>query len=343
MPSVLESLNSALHRAFSDDENVYLLGEDVLDPYGGAFKVTRGLSTNFPGRVLTTPVSEAGIVGVAAGMALRGLHTVVEIMFGDFMTLVADQVINYIAKFHWMYNDQVQLPLVIRTPMGGRRGYGPTHSQTLEKLYLGIPGLQVLAPAALSSADSPGDPGSLLYHAIIHNHEPLIFIENKLQYVLPVLNQADLTDFTLSTYTGGTGSSYPTYSLSIKGAPPAKLSIAAYGYMVELVKQAALRLAYEHEIFVELVIPTQLAPFDIRPILGSACQTGALLTVEEGNLSLGWGSEVIARVAENSGNQSIRFKRLAAQEVPVPASGPLEELALPGVEQVIQSAIQLRG
>ena len=158
MPSVLESLNSALHHAFSDNKNVYLLGEDVLDPYGGAFKVTRGLSTSYPDRVLTTPISEAGIVGVAAGMALRGLRPVVEIMFGDFVSLIADQLINHITKFRWMYNDQVRVPLVIRTPMGGRRGYGPTHSQSLEKLYLGVPGLCVVAPAALSQKDGI-DPG----------------------------------------------------------------------------------------------------------------------------------------------------------------------------------------
>src|SRR4030042_978120 len=156
MPSVLESLNTALLRAFSDNLNVYLLGEAILDPYGGAFKVTRGLSTRFPERIMTTPISEAGIVGVAAGMALRGLHPVVEIMFGDFVTLIADQLINHIAKFRWMYNDQVRVPLVIRTPMGGRRGYGPTHTQTVEKLYLGIPGLMVVAPAAFCLEDGSG-------------------------------------------------------------------------------------------------------------------------------------------------------------------------------------------
>ena len=161
MQSVLKSLNSALHQAFADNEKVYLLGEDILDPYGGAFKVTRGLSTNFPDRVLTTPISEAGIVGVAAGMALRGLRPVVEIMFGDFITLIADQLINHIAKFRWMYNDQVSLPMVVRTPMGGRRGYGPTHSQTLEKLFLGVPGLRVIAPVAFSFDRWIRQPGKL--------------------------------------------------------------------------------------------------------------------------------------------------------------------------------------
>ena len=119
---------------------------------GGHLKLHSGLSTNFPYRVLTTPISEVGFVGVAAGMALRGLRPVVEIMFGDFITLIADQLINHIAKFRWMYNDQVSLPMVIRTPMGGRRGHGPTHSQTLEKIILGVPGLQVISPAAFALA-----------------------------------------------------------------------------------------------------------------------------------------------------------------------------------------------
>ena len=171
MPTVLDSLNSALHQAFSDNKTVFLLGEDVLDPYGGAFKVTRGLSTQFPHRVLTTPISEAGFVGVATGMALRGLRPVVEIMFGDFISLIADQIINHLTKFRWMYNDQVSVPLVIRSPMGGRRGYGPTHSQTLEKLFLGIPCLKVIAPAALSAPDGSKGPGELLYQAIITDDE----------------------------------------------------------------------------------------------------------------------------------------------------------------------------
>jgi pyruvate/2-oxoglutarate/acetoin dehydrogenase E1 component len=341
MPTVLESLNTALHRALTDNKDVYLLGEDILDPYGGAFKVTSGCSTSFPNRVLTTPVSEASIVGVAAGMALRGLHPVVEIMFGDFTTLAADQIINHIAKFRWMYNDQVKLPLVIRTPMGGRRGYGPTHSQTLEKLFLGVPGLQVLAPAAFSGMDSSGSPGDLLYQCIQNSDQPTLFIENKLQYYLPVYTQEDLKDFTLTIDQTIGAISVPTYRLTVSGAPRAQLTIAAYGYMAELARQAAIRLAYENEIFTELVIPTRLSPYQIDEIQASAHQTGALLVVEEGTLTLGWGSEVLARLAETSQGLAIKLHRLAAKEYPVPASGPLEAEALPGLDHIIQAAVQL--
>ncbi len=342
MPSVLESLNTSLHQAFADNKNVYLLGEDVLDPYGGAFKVTRGLSTSYPDRVITTPISEAGFVGVAAGMALRGLRPVVEIMFGDFISLIADQLINHITKFRWMYNDQVRVPMLIRTPMGGRRGYGPTHSQTLEKLYLGVPGLRVIATAALKRSGGSDAAGDLLYHLIMESEEPVLFIENKLQYLLPVQNQLDLKELILTDDNASQDLHFPNFTLSVMGAPPTTLTIAAYGYMAELARQAIVRLAYEHEIFAELVVPTQLSPFVIEPILISARQTGSLMTVEEGTYTLGWGAEVIARIAEVSGANSIRFKRLATKEVPIPASGPLEADVLPGVENIIQTAIQMR-
>ncbi len=341
MLTVLESLNTALKRAFIANPYTYLLGEDVLDPYGGAFKVTRGLSTSFPERVITTPISEAGFVGVAAGMALRGLRPVVEIMFGDFVCLFADQLVNHIAKFRWMYNDQVSVPLLIRTPMGGRRGYGPTHSQTLEKFYLGVPGLAVVAPAAFCLPDGTGSPGDLLYHLIMESSDPVLFIENKLQYLLPVNSQADLNDFVLTCELAGLGVPYPTYTLSVRGAPTPMLTIAAYGYMADLVLQAVRKLAFEHEIFAELVVPTRLAPFDTGVIARSARQTRALLAVEEGTYTLGWGAEVLARVAESNCDQPIRYARLAAREVPIPASAALEADVLPGIDQVMQAATRL--
>lgn len=345
--TVLASLNSALHQAFAQDEKVYLLGEDVLDPYGGAFKVSHGLSQAFPQRVITTPISEAGIMGVATGMALRGLHPIVEIMFGDFLTLAADQIINHLSKFHWMYNSQVQLPLVIRTPMGGRRGYGPTHSQSLEKIFLGIPGLRVVAPTVFS------DPGALLCDAILNSQEPTLFIENKLLYPLLVKNANDLAEFDVIT-TNSNASHSPicggnhqgsrmAFTVSVHGAPSPKLTLAAYGYMAELALKALYHLAYEHEVFAELIVLTQLAPFDISPVISSVEKTSRLLVMEESNLTLGWGAEVVARVAEASGNHSIQFRRLAAKDFPVPASPPLEEALFPGEADIIQASLQLSG
>jgi pyruvate/2-oxoglutarate/acetoin dehydrogenase E1 component len=341
MTTVLEALNSSLHQAFAADPHVYLLGEDVLDPYGGAFKVTRGLSNAYPSRVLTTPVSEAGITGIAAGMALRDLRPVVEIMFGDFVTLIADQVINHIAKFRWMYNNQVRVPLVIRTPMGGRRGYGPTHSQTLEKLYLGIPGLTVLAPTNL------GDPGKLLYDAILNCDDPVLFVENKLLYLLPVFEADPQAEFVIRTsHPATTGDQQiaglaPGYALTVRGAPDPALTIYAYGYMAELARQAVVRLAYEQEIFCELVVPTRLAPFESDILVESLRRTARLLVIEEGTRSLGWGAEILARCAEDPSLTLQAACRLAAMEIPVPASSALEAGALPDTDSIVKSCLDI--
>lgn len=346
MTTVLESLNAGLHEAFATSSDVYLLGEDVLDPYGGAFKVTRGLSSTYPERVLTTPVSEAGITGIAAGMALRGLRPVVEIMFGDFVTLIADQLINHVAKFRWMYNEQVRVPIVVRTPMGGRRGYGPTHSQTLEKLYLGIPGLVVLAPTNI------GNPGKLLFDAILNCDEPVLFIENKLLYLLLVHGaegseefdiRESLTPLTLNKASADKGYNglAPTYTLSVRGAPSPSLTMSTYGFMTEIACQAALRLAYEYEIFTELVVPTQLAPFETHNLIESLRNTKRLLAIEEGTRSLGWGAEILARCAETSNLDLRAARRLAALEIPIPASGALEHRTLPDIEQIIETCLDI--
>jgi 2-oxoisovalerate dehydrogenase E1 component len=346
--SVLERLNQALHESMASDPRVYLLGEDVLDPYSGAFKVTRGLSTTYADRVLTTPISEAGITGVGSGMALRGLRPVVELMFGDFIALAADQLINHAAKFRWMYNQQVRVPLVVRLPMGGRRGYGPTHSQTLEKHFLGVPGLRVLAPTNL------GDPGALLREAILKDDDPVLFVENKLLYLLPIHTADDLADFEveeIQNEASGAAAGIPaaipdlagyapSFRLRVQDAPPPTLTLAAYGYMADLARQAALRLAYEQEVFAELVVLTQLAPFEVQPIIESAQTSQRLLVIEEGGLSLGWGSEVLARAWEAMGPGLLSARRLAAMDLPIPASGPLEQAVLPGIEAILQAALE---
>ena len=339
--TVLDSLNKGLFQAMADDPKVILLGEDLLDPYGGAFKVSRGLSSTFPKRVWSTPISEAGITGVAGGMALRGLHPVVEIMFGDFSTLIADQVINHLAKFQAMYHDQVDVPVVIRTPMGGRRGYGPTHSQTLEKFFLGVPGLTVLAPFHLQGDHPLGSPGHLLYQAVTQHNSPVFFIENKLQYLLKLLSPDDLGEFTLINHQSPGLQGFPFYQLSLQSAPPAHLTLTAYGYMAHLAMDAMLRLAYQHEVFCELLVPTQLAPFELAPLIASLQNTQHLLAIEEGTLPLGWGAEVLARSAEALGAGLIKAGRLAAQGEVVPAAGDLEAACLPDVDDIIQKVREM--
>jgi pyruvate/2-oxoglutarate/acetoin dehydrogenase E1 component len=328
MTTVLERLNQGLGNCLATSRQVLLLGEDVIDPYGGAFKVTRGLSTGFPGRVLSTPVSEAGIVGLGVGLALRGMRPVVEIMFGDFLMLAGDQLLNHAAKLRWMSNDQARVPLVVRTPMGGRRGYGPTHSQSLEKHFLGTPGLRTVALTAL------GDPGKLIEHAVLGDDDPVLFVEHKLLYAMQAGEAPP--EFELRE----TGSGYPTYRMTLRGAPPPALTLVAYGFSAELARQAVLKLAYEQELFVELVVFTQLSPFEDQILLESLSQTGRLLTVEEGSRRLGWGAECVARMAEAYG-PSLRSARLGAADTPIPAAGTLEEATLPQVADILASARRL--
>jgi len=333
--TVLESLNLGLHHAFEENESVLLIGEDVLDPYGGAFKVTRGLSTDFPGRVITTPISEAGIIGIAGGMALRGLRPVVEIMFGDFLPLGADQIINHLSKFRDMYNKQVNCPVVIRTPMGGRRGYGPTHSQTLEKHFLGVPGLHVLAPFHVKGSDPLGAPGRFLADTILHTSDPVLFIENKLQYLLPLITAGTHPDQVIEEITARSPDSPSIYKVSVANAPNSQVSLATYGYMAHLAMQAQLKLAFEYEIFIELIIPTQLAPFNLDAVISSSNRTGRLVTLEEGSAGLGWGAEVIAEVSEVLGSDLKLSRRMTAQACQVPAGRILEDAILPQVDDIV--------
>ncbi|MFW5713106.1 MAG: alpha-ketoacid dehydrogenase subunit beta, partial [Brevefilum sp.] len=338
--TVLSSLNAGLHQALEDNSQVIILGEDILDPYGGSFKVTKGLSNSFPDRVMTTPISEAGITGIAGGMALRGMRPVVEIMFGDFSTLIVDQVVNHLAKFNTMYHQDVNVPVVIRTPMGGRRGYGPTHSQSLEKLFLGVPGLTVLAPFHFQGHHSGlGSPGQLLYDAVTQQDGPTFFIEHKLQYLLKLFTTEDLIEHSLIDL--GTDDRFPLYKLVLKSAPSPQITLAAYGFMAHLAMEAMLILAYEHEIICELIVPTCLAPFKLGPLFDSAAGTGRLLTLEEGTLSLGWGAEVLARTAETLGPKLRAAGRLAAVESVIPAAPDLEDACLPDVADIVSRAREM--
>jgi len=305
-----------------------VLGEDILDPYGGAFKVTRGLSTRFPERVLTTPIAEAAIVGISSGLALRGLRPVAEVMFGDFVTLIADQLINHAAKFRWMYNENVRVPLVLRAPMGGRRGYGPTHSQSLEKLFLGLPGLKVVAPNTL------GDSGDLLLAAIADD-DPVLFVEHKILYTRHVLEPADLVDWKVESG----NQPFTHYVLRNRDGLSSNLTIATYGYNFELVRAAARELMYEHEIFPEIVLFSQLSPFELNPLFDSLRRTRRLLTVEEGTLTLGWGAEIAARAAENV--RDAQIQRVAALDLPVANSKALEDAILPSQDSILKAALGL--
>jgi pyruvate/2-oxoglutarate/acetoin dehydrogenase E1 component len=327
MPTVLDSLNTALHSAFAADERVLLLGEDVLDPYGGAFKVSRGLSTAFPEQVLSTPISEAGFIGLATGLALRGRRPVVEVMFGDFLALGADQILNHISKFRWMYNDQVEVPLVIRTPVGGRRGYGPTHSQCIEKMFLGVPGLVTVAISLRH------DPGELLRRAVRLDPRPVLFLEQKLLYAKR-LHVEPPPGLEFELHPSEADALYPTGIWRPAGAS-GDVTVVTYGGMTEIVEAAMAAAFAEDEVVAELVVPAQLAPLRLDAILHSVRRTGRLVVVEEGTGPWGFGAELVAAVSEAMAGQRLHCTRVAAHPLPIPGARPAEDVVLPDAARVV--------
>lgn len=332
---VIEELNAGLTTAFEQRDDVYLIGEDLLDPYGGAFKASKGLSSRWPERVITTPISEASLVGVAAGMAMRGLRPVLEIMFGDFVTLGYDQIVNGVSKYREMYDDQVTIPMVVRTPMGGRRGYGPTHSQSLEKLLMGVPNIRMVAPSEYHAV------GALL-RAAIDDDEPVFFVENKLMYgrMNRRPQNGRIGDFAVRE----TGNPYPALTLSASDFGPAEVTIATYGGMLPLAIEAATELVLEHEIFCEVVAISSLLPLDVDPVAESAARTGALVTAEEGALTAGIGAELAARVtAATWGELRAPVRRVAAEDGIIPSAPSLEDAALPGTDAIRDAVLELSG
>ena len=331
----VQVLNETLHELFAEREDVLLLGEDVLDPYGGAFKVTQGLSDAYPDKVLTTPISEASLFGVAAGMALRGQRPILEIMFGDFVALGMDQIVNGISKFREMYDDQVTVPLVVRTPMGGRRGYGPTHSQSLEKLLLGVPNVVVVA------ASECHDLRALLTNAV-EDERPVFFVENKLMYGRP--NRRPVDGHVGELAVRESDGPYPALTFSATDFTEGSATVVTYGGMLPIVLEAVTELILEHEVFCEVVALSQLVPMELDAVLESVARTGALVTAEEGTLTGGFGAEIAARAQEAAwGDLRAPVRRVAARDGIIPSARPLEDAMLPSVQDVVEAVEALEG
>ncbi len=310
--SYRDALYEALREEMERDETVVLLGEDFAN--GGAFGVAGDLPQMFGSeRVLATPISENGFVGVAVGAAMTGLRPVVEIMFMDFIALAMDQITNHAAKIHYMYAGQYNVPLVIRTPYGAGRGYGASHSQSLEGWLIQVPGLQVVAPS------DPADAKGLLKSAIRENN-PVIFIENKLLYPKTgeVDDSAGLVPLGVAR-------------LRRRGS---HVTIASYGRMLDMSLEAAALLATEG-VECEVIDLRTLKPLDLETLLESVAGTGRFVFVEEG--TGGVGADVCSRVAEAS--PGTRIVRVAARDVPIPSSGPLEQHVIPQVTDIIQGCL----
>lgn len=320
----LESLNTSLRGLLETTPDVVLFGEDLLDPYGGAFKVTRGLQRDFPNRVFTTPISEAALAGLAGGMALRGLRPVLEIMFGDFLALCMDQIVNHASKFRMMYNGRVRVPLTIRTPMGGGRGYGPTHSQCLEKLFFGVPELRLVAPSLFCDA------GRVLAQAVFDDR-PVLFVEHKLLYPAELVTSPVSGLWVTSEVDNF---SYPVSVIRNFGSSKPDVTLITYGGLSRFVPSILQHLA-EEEIKIVACIPSLIKPPPFEVIEEVAAESGRVVIAEEGSVPWGWGAEIAARLHDSLFHGLSRpVRRIGALPSVIPAARELEQAVLPSSRNI---------
>ncbi|HET9833328.1 MAG TPA: thiamine pyrophosphate-dependent enzyme [Vicinamibacterales bacterium] len=311
--NVRASLNASLRRLLETRPDVLLLGEDLHDPYGGAFKVTAGLSSDFRGRVISTPISEAGIVGAAIGLALAGFHPIVEIMFADFVSLAMDQIYNHAVKFPGMF-PHCEVPIVIRTPAGGRRGYGPTHSQSPENLLTAVPGLTVVF------GSHRHDAGALLTAAATEWRYPVAFLEHKLLYG-EVQDRAGYEVMAADPCDPGAD----LFETIARRRERPDITLVAYGGMLPVVERTAARLEAE-DFVVEIMSPSLLQPLPRHTLVRSLADRPRVAIVEESPFGPGFGSELAAALAESQFRGRVR--RIAPPPVPIPAARSLEAQVL---------------
>ena len=298
----------------------FIIGEDICDPYGGAFKITRGFSSAYPNQVFGSPISEAGIMGLAIGMALMGVQSYVEIMFGDFVTLGFDQILNNASKMHHMYALQVNVPLRIRTPMGGKRGYGPTHSQSLEKFFVGMDNIAVIALSSLL------DPSSSLSD-LNEIKCPVFIVENKLDY--GKFLWSDTNQYSLMREKKIFGGCL----LTPKFSKPT-LTVVSYGETARHIADNLELFFEETDQVVELVSLTRLHPIDMTLINRSLEKTKSILIVEDGSKDFGIGAEILSGLLEN--RVKVNFaKRIGAEPYPIPSASDLEMNLLPTIKKII--------
>lgn len=327
LPNIRAALNDALHKLLEHDPEVMLLGEDLHDPYGGAFKVTAGLSEKFKGRVISTPISEAGITGAGIGLAMAGKKPIVEIMFADFLTLCMDQIYNHAVKFPGMFAEST-VPIVIRAPCGGRRGYGPTHSQSLENIFVSVPGLTVIFGSHRHSL------GQLLIDATTRWPNPTLFLEHKLLYgekpdpagyqVIP----AEPDDIGAELF--------PTLR---SGSVDPDVTLLSYGGMLPIAEKAARILEQSEELSVEILAPALLAPLPRFSLMNALLHRPRILVVEEAHHHFGFSAEILAMLAEN-GYQG-KVARLGTAQVPIASARSMESMQLPDEDAIIAAVMDI--
>jgi 2-oxoisovalerate dehydrogenase E1 component len=325
--NVRAHLNNALAHLLETSDKTIILGEDLHDPYGGAFKVTAGLSTRYPGRVLSTPISEAGITGAAIGLSLSGYRPIMEVMFADFLTLCMDQLYNHAVKFPGMFKN-MPVPLVIRAACGGGRGYGPTHSQSPENLFTSIPGLTVIY------GSHRHDMGGLLVNATTGWQYPALFLEHKLLYA----EQQDPGEFVRLIPDAGDVAAH-LFPTLIRPREEPDVLILTYGGMLPLVEKVAGYLEQEEELVVEIVVPALLSPLPKDSLVRRLRDRPRLAIVEEGHNDFGVSAEILASLTE--AGFSGRAIRIGTPPVPISSARSLETQILPSEDRLINEILDL--
>ena len=320
--TIAQAVNEALTEELRRDETVFVIGEDVAEA-GTPFKVLSGLVEEFgPERILDSPISEAGITGLGVGAAMTGLRPVVDIMFGDFLTLVMDQLANQAAKAHYMSGGKLSVPLVLRTTLGATRRSAAQHSQSLQAWIAHVPGLKVVLPS------TPYDAKGLLKSAI-RDDNPVVFIEDKMDW--RVAGEVPSREYTL-----------PLGVADVKRSGE-DVTLVGTSSMVRVCLEAADLLAAEG-ISAEVVDPRTLSPLDGAALIESARKTGRAIVVDEGHRSYGVTAELAAVIAEGAFHYlDAPVRRLGALDVPVPFSPTLEDETVPTPDLVAATARDLCG
>ncbi|OFW04021.1 MAG: pyruvate dehydrogenase [Acidobacteria bacterium RIFCSPLOWO2_02_FULL_68_18] len=313
-----EAIREALAEELRRDPRVVLLGEDVAEA-GTAFKVLKGLVEEFgKDRVIDTPISEPGFTGLAVGAAMTGMRPVVDIMFGDFMALIMDQVANQAAKVHYMSGGKWKVPLVIRTTMGATRRSAAQHSQSLHAWPSHIPGLKVVVPS------TPYDAKGLL-KAAIRDDNPVVFFEDKISYA-KVKGPVPAGDYTV-----------PIGVADVKRLGR-DITLVATSSMVQVALGAATMLE-EVGISAEVVDPRTMWPLDETTLVESVRKTSRAMVVDEGYYRYGVTGEIASVIAENAFyDLDGPVRRLGARHVPVPFSPVLEDATVPTERDVFELA-----
>lgn len=313
-----EAIARALAEEMQRDPRIILLGQDV-GRFGGSYKEFIGLFDAFgPARVRDTPVAEAAMVGLGVGAAAAGMRCLVSITYMDFLMLGLDPLVNYAAKARFKTAGQITVPMVVKTTAGAQ-GQGVAHSQCIEAWLMGVPGLKVVAPS------TPADAYGLMKSAL-REDGPVVYVDHK--RLFPTVGEVPLAEGLV-----------PIGQASVRRAGE-HVTIAAHSYMTRIALDAADQLA-GFGISCEVIDLRSLAPLDIATIAGSAARTGALVTLEEGQLTCGVGSEIAVQVREQCG--SVRFVRVGALPAPVSSNPVLEAACLPDAARLIGAVRRLLG